>query len=51
MLKVGAMSICLEPLLEGREPTCERILHAAAAVGVEGVEFYETHWGAAPRKC
>ena len=49
MLKVGAMSICLEPLLEGREPTCERILRVAAAVGVEGVEFYETHWGADPR--
>lgn len=49
MFKIGAMSICLQPLLAGEEPTGERILRAAAEVGVEGVEFYETHWGADPR--
>jgi sugar phosphate isomerase/epimerase len=49
MIKVGAMSICLEPLLEGVEPTPARILHAAAKAGIAGVEFYETHWGADPR--
>ena len=49
MVKIGAMSICLQPLLAGEVPTGERLLRAAAEVGVDGVEFYETHWGADPR--
>jgi sugar phosphate isomerase/epimerase len=49
MLKIGAMSICLQPLLKGAEPTGERILRVAAEAGVAGVEFYQTHWGADPR--
>ena len=48
MFKIGAMSICLEPLLQGQEPTAERLLRAAAGAGIAGVEFYETHWGADP---
>ena len=49
MVKIGAMSICLQPLLASEEPTGARLLHAAAEVGVDGVEFYATHWGADPR--
>ena len=48
MIKVGAMSICLEPLLEGVEPTPERILHAAAEAGIEGGDDEGGLAGSAP---
>ena len=48
MFKIGAMSIALTRLIEEKEPTCEQILHKAAEVGLDGVEFYESDWGGAP---
>ena len=47
MFKVGAMSYSLANLLEGEEPTWERILEMAAELGLDGVEFYDNHWGVA----
>ena len=49
MVKIGAMSICLQPLLASEEPTGARLLHAAAEGGGDGGEYYETHWGADSR--
>ncbi len=46
MYKIGAMSIALTKLVDGDNPTTEQILQTAAEIGLDGVEFYETEWGA-----
>jgi sugar phosphate isomerase/epimerase len=46
MVKIGAMSICLARLLEEEEPSNAQLLQAAAQAGLDGVEFYQTHWKA-----
>ncbi len=47
MFRIGAMSIALARGIDG-ERTPERIVHEAARLGLDGVEFYESDWGGAP---
>ena len=45
MFKVGAMSYGLAGLVEDEQPTWQHILQVAAELELDGVEFYESHWG------
>ena len=47
MFPIGAMSIALGREIDG-ERTPERIVHEAARLGLDGVEFYESDWGGSP---
>ncbi len=47
MFRIGAMSIALGREIDG-ERTPERIVHEAARLGLDGVEFYESDWGGSP---